>query len=82
MANTLTTNDSGFTLLTQELRDFGLPDSYYSLGHERDERTCMILYKEKWLVYFSERGSMEGKNEFDSFEGARAYLIKTLRQTL
>ncbi len=61
--------------LAQELQALGIPESYYSVGHPRDDRTCLVFSKGKWLVFFSERGQLVDLREFDSFDGAKVNLI-------
>lgn len=62
--------------LAQELKALGVPESYYSIGVNRDERTCIIFDGIKWSVYYSERGRMEDLKEFSNFEDARIELLK------
>ncbi len=72
-------SDSRLIALAQELKALGIPDSYYSLGHSRNERTCLVFSQGKWLVYYSERGDLGGLCDFDSFEAAKVNLIERLR---
>lgn len=72
-------SDPRLLILAQELKALGIPNSYYSLGHPRDERTCFVFSEGKWLVYYSERGELGDLREFDDFEAAKANLISRLR---
>ena len=72
-------SDPRLLALAQELKALGIPDSYYSLDHPRDERTCLVFSEGKWLIYYSERGDLGGLREFDDFEDAKANLISRLR---
>lgn len=72
-------SDPRLLVLAQELKTLGIPDSYYSLGHPRNERTCLVSSEGKWLVYYSERGDLGDLCEFDSFEDAKVNLIARLR---
>ena len=72
-------NNPQLLALRQELRALGIPDSYYSLGHPRDERTCVVFSAGKWQVYYSERGGLEDLREFDNFEDAKTNLISRLQ---
>jgi len=64
--------------LRQELVALGVPAGYYSVGSNRDERTCLVLDDGKWLVYFSERGQLADLAVFDSFEAARGEFVRRL----
>lgn len=72
-------SDPRLLALAQELKALGIPDSYYSLGHPRDERTCLVFSEGKWLVYYLERGDLGGLREFDSFEEAKVNHISRLQ---
>ena len=79
MGNIGTTGNTKLVALDQELKSLNVPSSYYSLGHNRDERTCLVETDGRWLVYYSERGRMEDLHEFNDFEEARRYLISVLK---
>lgn len=72
-------SDPRLKALAQELKALGIPNSYYSLGYPRDERTCLVFSEGKWLVYYSERGDLGDLREFDSFEDAKVNLICRLQ---
>ena len=72
-------SDPILLILAQELKALGIPDSYYALGHPRDERTCFVFSEGRWLVYYSERGQLEDLHEFDNYEDAKAHLISRLQ---
>lgn len=78
MENTGSTSDLKMVALDQELKSLNVPQGYYSLGHSRDERTCLIEEDGRWLVFYSERGRMEDLHSFDEFEEASRYLISVL----
>lgn len=79
MANFDTKTNANLLVLAQELECLGVPTSYYSLGVNRNERTCLVFSGEKWLVYYSERGQREGLKEFKNYEDARLYLLSSLQ---
>jgi hypothetical protein len=60
----------------------GVPHSHYALGVTRDERTCFVLIEQKWAVFYSERGRMEDKKDFDLFDDAKAHLLARLQNVL
>lgn len=72
-------SDLRLLALAQDLKALAIPDSYYSLGHPRDERTCLVFSEGKWLVYYSERGDLGDLREFDNFEDAKFNLINRLQ---
>jgi hypothetical protein len=72
-------SDPRLLILAQELKALGIPASYYSLGHTRDEKTCFVFSDGKWLVYYSERGILGDLGKFDNFEDAKANLISRLQ---
>jgi len=78
--NTGSISGPKITVLDQELKSLNVPEGYYSLGHSRDERTCLIEVNGRWLVFYSERGRMEDLHTFDEFEDARRYLISVLQE--
>lgn len=71
-------HDEQLKALAEALKSLGVPDTSYSLGHPRNERTCLVPHQGKWLVYFAERGDMAGLLEFDTFEQAKANLLLRL----
>jgi hypothetical protein len=73
------TSDTRLLDLSKELKALGIPDAYYSIGHPHDERTCLVLSDGKWLVYYSERGSLGGLREFDNYDDAKKELINRLK---
>lgn len=75
---TETVDDARLRALKVELDTKGVPSSYYSLGKERDERTCFLLDTGKWLVFYSERGQMSDLKDFQNFEDARDELLRRL----
>jgi hypothetical protein len=72
------TSDPKMVALSQELKNLNVPENYYSLGHLRDERTCLLEMDGRWLVFYSERGRMEDLHSFREFDDARRYLISVL----
>lgn len=72
-------SDPILLILAQELKALGIPSSYFSLGHPRNERTCFEFSDGKWLVYFYERGQLEDLREFDNYDDAKAHLISRLQ---
>ncbi|MFP3515127.1 hypothetical protein SB766_02820 [Pseudomonas sp. SIMBA_077] len=62
--------------LATELKALGVPKTYYSIGANKNERTCIVFNGVKWVVYYSERGRMEQAEEFNNFADARAEFIK------
>ncbi|MBN3005494.1 hypothetical protein JW897_17300 [Chromobacterium alkanivorans] len=72
-------SDPRLLALASELKALGIPASCYSLGHQRDERTCLVFFEGKWLVYYSERGAFSELSTFDSFEDAKANFIGRLQ---
>lgn len=75
MENIKTTN---LNELAQELKTLGVPENYYSIGVNRDERTCIIFDGVKWCVYYSERGQMEDLKVFSNFTDAKIELLKQI----
>jgi hypothetical protein len=64
--------------LAQKLKDLNVPEGYYSLGHVRNERTCLVEIDGRWAVFFSEKGRMEDLHFFDSLGEAGIYLLGVL----
>lgn len=62
--------------LAAELMALGVPKTYYSIGANQNERTCIVFNGDKWIVYYSERGRMEKTEEFNNFADARAEFLK------
>jgi hypothetical protein len=72
-------SDPRLIALASELRALGIPASYYSLGHQHNERMCLVFSEGKWIVYYSEHGDLAELIEFDSFEDAKANLLGRLQ---
>lgn len=64
--------------LASELDSKNVPQAYYSLGKERNERTCLVLDGVRWLVYYSEHGEMSDLKECFDFESARKEILTRL----
>ena len=78
MVNTGNTTSNNLDLLEKELVNLGVPKNYYSLGREKNERTCIIEEDGVWLVYFFERGSREDLHKFTNFSKMKKYVIDEL----
>ena len=78
MYRSINSRISYLTALAEELERLGVPSNYYSLGANRDERTCLLERDGKWLVYYSERGRMEDLREFSTLGDAAAFLVGAL----
>lgn len=72
------TSNPDFCALASELDRLGVPKSHYSVGREKDERTCILNEDEWWLVYFFERGNRGGLRKFKHFEDAKQHFIAVL----
>lgn len=66
-------------LLQERLTALGVPASHYSLGRNRDERTCLVEDGDGWVVYYSERGRLESLQAFSSFAEASEHIVGLLR---
>ena len=55
-----------------------MPINDYSLGRDRDERTCLVETDEGWVVYYTERGRRESLKLFSSLAIASKHLIELL----
>ena len=64
--------------LADELKTLGTPDNHYSIGINKNERTCILNDGKKWLVYYSERGQMTDLKEFKKFEDAKIEFLTRL----
>lgn len=66
--------------LKKALKKAKVPTEFYNLnGKGRDdERICLIVEKEKWVVYYSERGVRTTEFFFDTEEEACKYIFETL----
>jgi hypothetical protein len=54
--------------------------AHYSLdGGERDDTVCLAYERDKWYVYYTERGLQSGKVEFDTEDEACRYFLKEVR---
>ena len=69
---------SNLDSLDQDLVKLGVPRNYYSLGLERNERTCVIEEDGDWLVYYFERGRREDVHAFSDFLDMKKYLLSEL----
>ncbi len=78
MGNTGNTKSSNLDSLDQELIKLGVPKNYYSLGREKNERTCVIKEDDEWLVYYFERGSREDLHKFSDFSEMKKYIVSEL----
>lgn len=64
--------------LADELKTLGTPDNHYSIGINKNERTCILNDGKKWLVWYSERGQMTDLEEFKKFEDAKIEFLARL----
>ncbi len=78
MVNIGNTTNNSLDSLDQELVKLGVPQNYYSLGLEKNERTCVIEEEGVWLVYYFERGSREGLHTFSDFSSMKTYVLGEL----
>lgn len=75
MEYSLNTEKNNLAVLEVALKNKGIPKSYYSLGVERNERTCVIFEDSEWVVYFFERGRRNDVHKFIALESLIEYLL-------
>lgn len=78
MVNTGNITDANFLALEQDLKKLGVPKNYYSLGRERNERTCIIEEDNEWIVFYFEKGSREDLHRFFNFSDMKKYVLDEL----
>lgn len=78
MVNIGNTTNNSLESLDQELVKLGVPKNYYSLGREKNERTCVIQEDGTWHVYYFERGSREDLHTFSDFDEMKKYVLDEL----
>ena len=78
MVNIGNTTSNSFDSLERELVKLGVPKNYYSLGREKNERTCVIEEDGAWLVFYLERGSREDLHTFSDFSSMKTYVVGEL----
>lgn len=60
----------------------GVSRSYYSLeGGLPNEKLCLNYEKEKWIVYYSERGIRTGIQYFDNEDDACDYVLHAIEES-
>ena len=66
--------------LKKKLIEMGIPSAVYNLdGNGRtDERFCLELINDEWIVYFSERGIKTTNKKFVSEEEACQFIYEQL----
>lgn len=79
MASTGNTGNPELSALEVELDKLGVPKGYYSLGQERNERTCVLKEGVDWIVFFSEHGRREDVHRFSSFIEVKKYVLSVLQ---
>jgi hypothetical protein len=67
--------DLSTTTLDHLLRRLGTPQYEYSIGADKDNTLCLVRDADRWLVYFSERGSHWDEVAFESESTACAYYL-------
>ena len=75
MEYSLNTKKNNLAVLEKALKNKGIPKNYYSLGVERNERTCVIFENSEWIVYFFERGCRNDVHKFIALEPLIEYLL-------
>lgn len=67
-------------MLEKELNIAGVPNYVYNLtGHgKKDDRLCMEKIKDKWSVYYLERGIKTTNELFDSEDEACQFIYNQL----
>lgn len=75
MRNSLDTKNNNLAILEAALKNKGISKNYFSLGVERNERTCVIYEIDEWVVYFFERGSRNDVHKFVALEDLIEYLL-------
>lgn len=68
-------------ILVRILEENGVASWEYSLEGYRDERQCMELDGENWVVYFGERGRKRRCKTFPTQKDAAAELVRRLGRT-
>ena len=69
--------------LSNELKELGVPEFYYSIltGGLPNERLCIVETDlKKWEVYYSERGEKSNVRIFDLESDACEYFLKKLKK--
>ncbi|MFC7449719.1 hypothetical protein [Rhodococcus daqingensis] len=67
-------------LLRIYLDDLGFGERDYAIGHDADDRFCLVRDGDKWVVYFSERGSRWDDVSFDSEKVACMFMLGLFTQ--
>lgn len=67
-------------LLKSYLDDLGFGDRDYAIGQDVENRLCLVNEGDKWIVFFSERGSRWDDVSFDSEKVACMYLLGLFTQ--
>jgi hypothetical protein len=70
--------------LKMKLQDMGVPREWYHLENHGndDQRLCIVEENDRWLVYYSERGSRFRIAEFDNEDDACGELLNRIIKTL
>ncbi|MBP3458387.1 MAG: hypothetical protein J6K58_04195 [Lachnospiraceae bacterium] len=67
-------------ILEKKLKKAGVPDYVYNLTEQgkKDERLCLEKIKDKWSVYYLEKGIKTTNEFFDSEDDACQFLYEQL----